>query len=415
VASWQKIGASIRQNPKCLQAGYFATNTFIDLLLINRFNDHGGLIPVGYANPAYLAQVTGLAREADILKISPEEVMEFSLDRAERSGLLAREGAYFSITGWGPEWSLSKDLSTDRVRKCRERKRSGDLDPPDETVRNGTKRNGTTRNGETHIEEKRGEEKRGEALPPNPRQGGGGATDLQAVLEGLQGSVADTATAAKAAVVRALEAAGFEVETQIPVADRGDGYGGRLGALAVRDGVRVAVEFSNRTPTGKAVTKLQESEADIRVVVVRGEWVGGAPEGVDLVVGLRCVTQKQTRIEKALEELGDEATEVWAYQESLRAAIIPTSRRLKPKAEALARVADCIRAYGKERAFDVLDHIADRVRRDAGQARWFNGVSHWREENFLRILGQIGTPESDVRFGRVEPQERPEVEGEVKL
>lgn len=84
--------------------------------------------------------------------------------------------------------------------------------------------------------------------------------------------------------------------------------------------------------------------------------------------------------------------EVWAYQEQLRAEVLPRSRRLEATAARLTRVADRL-AEGAtvDDCRAVLDSIAARVKEDPDQGQWFNGETTWRRNNFDRELGRVGT------------------------
>ena len=46
-------------------------------------------------------------------------------------------------------------------------------------------------------------------------------------------------------------------------------------------------------------------------------------------------------------------------------------------------------------AMDVLEHLAEKCRRNPAQLQWFNGVTPFRPDNYARTLGQLGT--SDAR------------------
>lgn len=84
--------------------------------------------------------------------------------------------------------------------------------------------------------------------------------------------------------------------------------------------------------------------------------------------------------------------EVWAYQEQLRAEVLPRSRRLEATAARLTRVAERL-AEGAtvDDCRAVLESVAARVKEDPDQGQWFNGETTWRRDNFDRELGRVGT------------------------
>ena len=101
-----------------------------------------------------------------------------------------------------------------------------------------------------------------------------------------------------------------------------------------------------------------------------------APEGVAAALPK---TKKQT------------ATELWDLQNDLRCEAIPNSRKLKATKSNLARVSKILEDYDADDCRAVLEAYAGEVRKNPESAKWFDGVTHWRPENFARALGKIGT------------------------
>jgi hypothetical protein len=89
-----------------------------------------------------------------------------------------------------------------------------------------------------------------------------------------------------------LEDNGFRVRWEVPVADRGDGRGGRVDLVGYRDGLTMAIEIDRAEPKPKSIVKLRQVPDAVRVVVIRGvdgRWTGNLPEGIDAVVSVPLV------------------------------------------------------------------------------------------------------------------------------
>jgi hypothetical protein len=104
---------------------------------------------------------------------------------------------------------------------------------------------------------------------------------------------------------------------------------------------------------------------------------------------------KAKRSKKAngvLEKHRAEAERLWQIQTELRQNAIPGSRPLAPNDERLTRIAERLEAGATPADCEtVLEHYADRARRDPGQRQWFNGTTNWRRENFETALGMVGS------------------------
>lgn len=83
----------------------------------------------------------------------------------------------------------------------------------------------------------------------------------------------------------------------------------------------------------------------------------------------------------------DLASKLWAYQNHLRGG------ELKGTAERLLRIAERLEAGAtKDECKRVLEHYAAEAKRNPSSARWFNGETNWRPQNFDRALGSA-TPQ----------------------
>ena len=63
---------------------------------------------------------------------------------------------------------------------------------------------------------------------------------------------------------------GFNVQPEVPVADRGDGRSGRVDLVARRGGLTVAIEIDKTEPKAKSIVKLRQIPNAVRIVVIRG-------------------------------------------------------------------------------------------------------------------------------------------------
>lgn len=91
----------------------------------------------------------------------------------------------------------------------------------------------------------------------------------------------------------------------------------------------------------------------------------------------------------ALEVHRELATTLWAEQDALRRQAIPGALSLKPTDGALKLVAERLaEGHTAEECRHVLAVYAGDARSRPDQARWFNGETNWRPENFRRALGQ---------------------------
>lgn len=87
-----------------------------------------------------------------------------------------------------------------------------------------------------------------------------------------------------------------------------------------------------------------------------------------------------------------EAQELWSIQDRLR-----ERKPLKPTAERLLRVAERLDAGASfEECETVLRAYASEAKRNRDSARWFNGETNWRKDNFDRTLGSAAAMESQL-------------------
>ncbi len=102
---------------------------------------------------------------------------------------------------------------------------------------------------------------------PNPSSRKG----IDELLDSIRGLKApNDAGLTQAMVKEHLEARGFDVTPEAPVADRGDGRPGRIDLLAKSAETTIAIEIDRLSPRTKSLVKLKRVEADHRLVLLRG-------------------------------------------------------------------------------------------------------------------------------------------------
>jgi len=89
-----------------------------------------------------------------------------------------------------------------------------------------------------------------------------------------------------------------------------------------------------------------------------------------------------------------DADRVWQRLNDLRKALMPKARVLKLSAKQRSAITERIAESSFEDAIDVLEHLAEKCRRNPAQLEWFNGVTPFRPDNYARTLGQLGSVEA---------------------
>jgi len=101
------------------------------------------------------------------------------------------------------------------------------------------------------------------------------------------------------------------------------------------------------------------------------------------------VSNKRPKKTALLERWQIQAQEIWDLQEQLRGMNIPGARPLRATTERLIRIAERLESGAtREDCEHVLRVYALDAARGPEQARWFNGETNWRPENFDRALGR---------------------------
>lgn len=128
---WIKDYCASDSHPQMVAAGFWGATTFRLLCRLSGAHKLNGRIPPTYANPAYLAAVSGLAMYPGTIKATPEALMGSALDKLVEVGLLVRDGDDYVIDGWDRKQGQAS--STERVQVHRARKRGLVDAPPNET------------------------------------------------------------------------------------------------------------------------------------------------------------------------------------------------------------------------------------------------------------------------------------------
>lgn len=110
--------------------------------------------------------------------------------------------------------------------------------------------------------------------PPTPPGGGGSLlpvskaeAEISQAIRGI--ACADRADALHDATIERLDAAGWTCTRQAPVPDRGDGRRGYVDVRAVKAGVVAMLEIDRKTAREKSLAKLERSDVDVRIVLLR--------------------------------------------------------------------------------------------------------------------------------------------------
>ena len=118
--------------------------------------------------------------------------------------------------------------------------------------------------------------------------------NIIAHLEKLRGifaeiEVTEDAREADMTVISALEANGYICQSGAPVPSRGGNpkYTGRIGIVAAKDGVVIALETDRKKIRDKSLHKLLDYPCDIRLILLRGGVGTEPPAGIDAVIALK--------------------------------------------------------------------------------------------------------------------------------
>jgi hypothetical protein len=116
-----RLDPMIGSRPKTLNAGWWARQLYLQLLIVSGKYDLRGRIGPQYADSSWLAREWGLGDGDEPGRFADHyEAIAVGLRDLERNGLLARESDSWVIVGW-EEFYGKKDYSTPRVRAHRAR------------------------------------------------------------------------------------------------------------------------------------------------------------------------------------------------------------------------------------------------------------------------------------------------------
>lgn len=109
---------------------------------------------------------------------------------------------------------------------------------------------------------------------------------LQNILAEIE--VTEDAREADMTVISALERNGYICQSGVPVPSRGEDpkYTGRIGIVAAKDGVVIALETDRKKIRDKSLCKLRDYPCDIRLALLRGGEITPPPSGIDAVISL---------------------------------------------------------------------------------------------------------------------------------
>lgn len=417
-AIWAKVDALLPMGPKALDAGFWGTYIFANLILLNKAHGCNGMIPPRMSRPIYLARYLQMDRAIGDGTLSPlrtaersdrsqlsdleaaAELAELGLSTAAAEGLIAVDSEGARILGWDETWGENALTAAERGRNYRERQKAEESERRERAERSETEA-ARERDANGRLEETRVDQTRLES-----DQGGQGVSSLKSALSTLNG-LPDDSAGFRSEVEAHLLKNGWAMNREVPVTDRGDGKAGFVDLVAstISGGpvIRVGIELDKRTPRKKSIVKLQALGLP-SVVILRGPWTKPVPSGLDAVIGISVAGQKQT-VAELREAHGSIAHHLWGSQERMRQEVIPGSRRLHASDSRIDRVCAILAEASREDCEAVLRVYAAEAKRDPSSAKWFNGETNWRKANFDRALGAVGTAPAP-NTGQAKPMAR---------
>ncbi len=157
-----------------------------------------------------------------------------------------------------------------------------------------------------------------DAEEENTTRGGSRQIDEVVKLIALSGN-RETAGLWQAAVGKALADAGYYLEFEQPVEDRGDGKSGFVDIVAEKHHQVVAIELDRVSPRQKSFDKLKNILVDGRIVGLReGKWRGQAPSGIRVVLAPDSAQIPAPRAKSPKSDLFPEALDTQEFRSAWR-------------------------------------------------------------------------------------------------
>lgn len=110
------------------------------------------------------------------------------------------------------------------------------------------------------------------------------------------GPLPDNAKAVHQAIGNALKRKGMDVQWEVTVEDRGDGYRGRIDLVATWKGSSIGIEIDRLSPREKSIFKLLGSGCHGKVVVLRGAEAIDPPDGIDAVFSVQVQEEPELEL-----------------------------------------------------------------------------------------------------------------------
>ena len=172
----------------------------------------------------------------------------------------------------------------------------------------------------------------------------------------------------------------------------GNSNGGRIRAAAssrLKDGRFKCAESQDpsSSPPGP-LQRTQPAHSSALTLTLTPTLSTTESEGASRPAGRVASTQRRTKA-SILDKHKASAESLWGKQEAFRKASIPGSRFLKATPDGLTRIAERLESGATpEDCEHVLRVYAAESGKNPGNAKWFNGQTNWRPDNFARALGQ---------------------------
>jgi hypothetical protein len=93
-------------------------------------------------------------------------------------------------------------------------------------------------------------------------------------------TVTDNAKQAQRETVKYLTKLGFNCIMEYQVDDRGNGWNGYIDIVAIKDNIKLAIEFDRHSPRKKSIYKLNQLDKSYQKIVLLRGYGNGSSDGI---------------------------------------------------------------------------------------------------------------------------------------